>query len=410
MYLQLIQRCSTNSVIRHLTRLYHTNTVVSQQDRYNYDRSTQQSRSTPGTTDSLEFISATALSSTVRPGGRQSYSGITATVYGATGFLGRYVVHNLGRIGSQVVVPYRGDGFNTRHLRLAGDLGQIIPIPYEFNDYDSVKQTMKRSNVVVNCIGRSYDTANYSIDDSNVKLTYQLVRAAKDQGVERFIHISHINADMNSSSQLYRAKAEAEQIVRYYYPDATILRSSTIYGAEDKFINYYVAMGKNLFGVPVTRNGDKLYTPVFVLDVARAVMNSIIYGEAVGKTYTLSGDTMFTEQQICDLISDNCYFNIRTIPMPEFAMKLYANILSGNRFGNKILNHLRAPSWYNLDMIEQAKYDELVSSDALTLNDLGIVPTPLLTQLKTLLISHSGDRGPDRFEKLDVKPSTAQSL
>ena len=59
-------------------------------------------------------------------GGRSSFSGIVATVFGGPGFIGRYVVNRLGRVGSQVVVPYRGDEHDYRHLRPMGDLGQIL--------------------------------------------------------------------------------------------------------------------------------------------------------------------------------------------------------------------------------------------------------------------------------------------
>lgn len=59
-------------------------------------------------------------------GGRSSFSGLVVTVFGATGFVGRYVVNRLGKMGSQIVVPYRGDEHDHRHLRLMGDLGQVV--------------------------------------------------------------------------------------------------------------------------------------------------------------------------------------------------------------------------------------------------------------------------------------------
>merc|ERR1719197_1388223 len=76
-------------------------------------------------------------------GGRSSVSGIQATVFGATGFLGRPTVNNLGRMGSQVVVPYRGDEHDTRHLKVMGDYGQIVMVPYHLRDLPSVGHVVK---------------------------------------------------------------------------------------------------------------------------------------------------------------------------------------------------------------------------------------------------------------------------
>jgi len=388
-----------------------------------YREGRQEGKST-GPSSSLAFIPASTVASVARPGGRQSVSGIVATVWGSTGFVGRYIVNNLGRIGSQVVVPYRGDGFNTRHLKLAGDLGQIIPIPYEFDDIDSVRRAMSRSNVVINALGRHYDTPNYTIEDANVKLTYQLAKIAKDNGVDRFIHISHINASPDSSSRLFRAKAEAEQIVRHFFPDATIIRPATIFGLEDRFIHYYAGLGKRLYALPLTNHGKKIYTPTYVIDVARAVMNAITYGESIGETYALAGNQSFTERQIIDLISEHMYFKVRTMPLPETVARIYAKIISGDRtlpfirpdahwsieLINAILNRLRAPGWYNEDMVEQSKYNEYIPYGVKTYADLGVDVTPFTSQVDTILIPHKEQRGPDRWLPLGEKPSAASSL
>ena len=72
-------------------------------------------------------------------GGRSSISGIVATVFGASGYLGRYVVNELGKVGSQVVVAYRGEETAQRHLKVMGDLGQIIPLQCDVNDPNSIE-------------------------------------------------------------------------------------------------------------------------------------------------------------------------------------------------------------------------------------------------------------------------------
>jgi len=95
-------------------------------------------------------------------GGRSSVSGIVATVFGCTGFLGRYVVTNLGNIGSQVVLPFRGEEKSYNHLKVSGDLGQIVPLRWDYKDKDSIRKVVEYSNVIINCVGRTYDTRNFT--------------------------------------------------------------------------------------------------------------------------------------------------------------------------------------------------------------------------------------------------------
>ncbi|KAF2554022.1 hypothetical protein F2Q68_00033393 [Brassica cretica] len=107
-------------------------------------------------------------------GGRSSVSGIVATVFGATGFLGRYLVQQLAKMGSQVLVPFRGSEDNPRHLKLMGDLGQVVPMKFDPRDEDSIKAVMAKANVVINLIGREYETRNFSFQEVNHHMAEKL--------------------------------------------------------------------------------------------------------------------------------------------------------------------------------------------------------------------------------------------
>merc|ERR1711976_64472 len=153
-------------------------------------------------------------------GGRSSFSGMVATVFGATGMLGRSVVNKLGKVGSQVICPYRGDAYFIRDCKLMGDLGQIYFAPFDLRDEDSLRECMKHSNVVVNCIGRDWETRNFSYEEVHVNGPRRMARAARELGVEKFIHTSHIGASpdptpclMKKGSQFLRSKYEGELAV-----------------------------------------------------------------------------------------------------------------------------------------------------------------------------------------------------
>ncbi|KAF6119783.1 hypothetical protein HJG60_010190 [Phyllostomus discolor] len=166
-------------------------------------------------------------------GGRSSVSGVVATVFGATGFLGRYVVNHLGRMGSQVIIPYRCDIYDTMHLRPMGDLGQIIFLEWNGRNKDSIQRAVKHSNVVINLVGREWETKNFDFEDVFVKIPQTIAQVSKDAGVERFIHISHLNADIKSSSRYLRNKAVGEKEVRDAFPEAIIIKPSDIFGREN---------------------------------------------------------------------------------------------------------------------------------------------------------------------------------
>lgn len=176
-------------------------------------------------------------------GGRSSFNGIVATVFGATGFTGRYLCNRLGKIGSQLILPYRADQYEALRLRLCGDLGQVLFTPYNLKDEKSIEKAVRYSNVVINLVGRDWETKNFKFDDVHVKGAEAIARIARKAGVKRFIHVSALNCAENpephvlpKGSKFLKSKWESEQRVREHFPDAVIFRPADIYGQEDRFL------------------------------------------------------------------------------------------------------------------------------------------------------------------------------
>jgi NADH dehydrogenase (ubiquinone) 1 alpha subcomplex subunit 9 len=140
-------------------------------------------------------------------GGRSSLGGYTATVFGATGFLGRYIVNRLARQGCMVVVPYREE-MAKRHLKVTGDLGRVNFFEFDLRNTQSIEESVRHSDIVFNLIGRSYPTKNFSYRDVHVEGTERIAEAVAKYDVDRFIQVSSYNADPRSSSQFFRTKVE----------------------------------------------------------------------------------------------------------------------------------------------------------------------------------------------------------
>ena len=138
-------------------------------------------------------------------GGRASLGGHTVTVFGANGFLGRYIVNRLARAGCQVVVPYREE-MSKRHLKISGDLGRVSFIEFDLRNTQSIEESVRHSDVVFNLIGRKYPTKNFSLYDVHVEGVERIAEAVAKYDVDRFIHMSSYNADENSPSEFFRTK------------------------------------------------------------------------------------------------------------------------------------------------------------------------------------------------------------
>nr|KAJ3418858.1 hypothetical protein HK105_007746 [Polyrhizophydium stewartii] len=261
-------------------------------------------------------------------GGRSSSNGHTATVFGATGFLGRYLVNNLGKMGTTVITPYRGTDDERRHLKVMGDLGQIIQLRFDLRREDQIVENLRHSDVVYNLIGRNYETKNFSFERVHVEGARQIARLARENGVAKFIHVSALNASVDSPSRFLRAKALGEQAVLEEFPDATIVRPASLYGHEDKFWNrmgWFARWTPGSF-IPVVNGGKTVMRPVYVGDVAMALAKMLRDDAAVGKVVELYGPREYHYRSLVDMFQSIVLRekNIAYLPLP--IAKLIASV------------------------------------------------------------------------------------
>ena len=170
-------------------------------------------RSTPQKRDLSDLVITRTGKPILRSvGGRSSLGGYTATVFGATGFLGRYIVNRLARRGCQVVVPYREE-MAKRHLKLTGDLGRVIFMEWDLRNTQSIEESVRHSDIVFNLVGRRYPTKNFSLADVHIEGTERIVEAVAKYDIDRYIHVSSYNADPKSPSEFFRVKVRAQQVL-----------------------------------------------------------------------------------------------------------------------------------------------------------------------------------------------------
>ncbi|XP_047453134.1 NADH dehydrogenase [ubiquinone] 1 alpha subcomplex subunit 9, mitochondrial [Mugil cephalus] len=320
-------------------------------------------------------------------GGRSSFSGIAATVFGATGFLGRYVVNRLGRIGSQIVIPHRCDQYDIMYLRPMGDLGQVIFMEWDARNKDSIKRAIENSNVVINLVGREWETRNYRFEDVFVNIPQHIAKTAREAGITKLIHMSHLNADIRSTSKYLRNKAVGEQAVRDEFPDAIIMKPSEMFGREDRFFNYYANMRWFGNAVPLISLGkDTVKQPVHVVDVAKAIINAVRDPDANGKTYALVGPNRYLLHDLVEYIYGVAHRPFVPYPAPRVFYLLAAQIFSKTPF----------EPWVTPDKVERFHTTDMKYPGLPGLEDLGITASTVEQKAIEILRRHR------RFRNLEA--------
>ncbi|THH27028.1 hypothetical protein EUX98_g7157 [Antrodiella citrinella] len=255
------------------------------------------------------------------PAGRSASTGHVATVFGCTSFLGRYLVAKLAKSGTQVVIPYR-DEDEKRHLRVTGDLGQIVSLEWDLRREDQIAECVRHSDIVYNLVGRDYETKNFDYTSVHVTGAERIARIAAESGVSRFVHVSHLNADPKSKSAFYRTKAQGEEKVKEAFPTATIVRPAVMYGHEDKLLT-------NMAVWPIwwkLNNMETKVRPVHVMDVAQALTNILTVPSLPG-TLNLPGPSTLTYEYLLTLVSSLTYLPPSKAPVvPKKLATLLAKV------------------------------------------------------------------------------------
>ncbi|KAL1933025.1 hypothetical protein VTP01DRAFT_8703 [Rhizomucor pusillus] len=296
-------------------------------------------------------------------GGRSTTNGHIATVFGCTGFLGRYIVNKLARQGTQVVVAYR-DPDEARHLKVTGDLGQIVPLEFDLRNRDQIMECVRHSDIVYNLVGRDYETKNFTFEHVHVDGSRAIAEACAEAGVSRLVQVSALNASEDSTSKFLRTKALGEKAVKEVFPDVTIARPGTMWGHEDRFLNR-IGVG-DAFQFWVNEGKTKI-RPVSAIDVAQALEVMFLAESTAGKTYELYGPKEYTYKEIYELAREITMKPLPFYNLPVPVAKFFASILDKLPY-----NQMPSP-----DLIERMTLDDKPTPGALTFRDLYIEPVTL---------------------------------
>lgn len=293
------------------------------------------------------------------------------TIYGGSGFVGRYIAQRMAKQGWRVRVAVRRPNEAT-FVKPYGAVGQVEPVLCNIRDDASVAAAMQGADAVVNCVGILSEHGKNKFDTIQTEGAARVARLASEAGVNKMVQLSAIGADANSESQYARSKAAGEEAVLTHFPTAVILRPSVIFGAEDEFFNRFAAMSR--FGpvLPLV-GGDTRFQPVYVDDVAAAAEKALL-GNADAGIYELGGPDVKTMRGLMEDMLAIIHRRRLIINQPFFVGRIlggmfdFLQFASLGLFKNGILTR---------DQVKNLRVDNVVSESARGFAELGLQPTSM---------------------------------
>lgn len=303
------------------------------------------------------------------------------TVFGGSGFLGRHIVRLLAKQGYRIRVACRRPDL-AGHLQPLGNVSQITAVQANLRYRDSIDRAAQGSDYVINCVGILFESGRNTFDAVQEFGARSIAEAAKANGA-KLIHISAIGADKTSGSDYARTKGLAEEAVLKTVKDAVILRPSIIFGPEDGFFNKFAEMSRFTPALPLIGGGHTKFQPVYVADVAAAVVKSVNGELQAGGIYELGGPEVLSFKQCLQLMLKIIARSPILVSLPWAIASMIGSITSLIPFIDPPLTS---------DQVELLKQDNVVSDAAiksgLDLKSMGIAPTALEAILPTYLVHY----------------------
>ena len=287
------------------------------------------------------------------------------TVFGGSGFIGRYAVRALVKAGYRVRVATRLPHL-AHELKPIGIVGQIQLMQANVRNPASVARAVEGASAVVNLTGILAESGRQTFRSIQAQGAANIAEAAKAAGITRLVHVSAIGADAASKSAYAVTKAKGEAAVRQAVPTASILRPSIVFGAEDSFFNRFAQMALYAPALPLIGGGKTLFQPVWAGDVGEAIRAALESDAARGQTYELGGPATYSFKALME-------FMLATIQRPRLLVPVPWLAAYGIGFAGELAGALPfVPTILTRDQVTLLKNDNVVSEGAKTLADLGI--------------------------------------
>lgn len=292
------------------------------------------------------------------------------TIFGGSGFVGRYIAQRMARAGWRVRVAVRRPN-EAMFVQPYGDVGQVVPILANIRNADSTRRAIAGADAVINCVGILHEDSRQKFDVVQSEAAGRIARLATEAGVSKLVHLSALGADVNSKSAYVKSKADGEAAILRNFPSAVILRPSVVFGSEDKFFNRYAAISRLTPVIPLF-GADTKFQPVYVDDIAAAAEQALTSDVTAG-IYELGGPDVATTRELIANVMNVVHRKRLLVAVPMWFARMKAWGFDMVAKGTRGL----IPAIISRDQLKMLQTDNVVSEGAKGFADLGIAPTPM---------------------------------
>lgn len=331
-------------------------------------------------------VSTAGLGPLARGSGWMSQRYETVTVFGGSGFIGRHLIRRLARSGAVVRVACRHPSAGT-FLKMAGSVGQIVPIAVDVRNDASIDRAVAGADRVVNLIGTLHPQSGDGFAPLHVDAAGRIAARAAAAGVGAMVHVSALGADSASASLYARSKAEGEKAVRAAFPNAVVLRPGVVFGPEDAFLNRFAGMVRIVPVLPLIGGGTTRFQPVWVGDVAEAITNALELPQAAGRDFDLGGPVVYSFERLMRLVAALTGRKVWLLPVSWTAAERLAGVFERIPLIVPPLTR---------DQVELLRHDSVVAEGRPGLADLGIAAPASIEVMAPAWLSAGSNTGPGK--------------
>ena len=286
-------------------------------------------------------------------------------IFGAGGFIGKHLMRELTKLDYRIKVATRSP-YLKGYLKTQGNPGQIELFETNIFNLDSIKEVLNNCNFVINLVGILYETRKQKFDAVHSYFPDLLSKACSELGIEKLIHVSALGIKEKHPSKYMQSKLEGENKIRENFSGSKILRPSVIFGQEDKFFNTFAQIAQFSPMLPLIGGGKTKFAPIYVGDVAKAIVRALEINNSESEIYELGGPKEYSFKELMKIL-------LTEIKKKRFLVSIPWGIA---RFQSYFLQMLPNPL-LTPDQVELLKHSNVVTGNYLTLKDLGITGTEI---------------------------------